>query len=59
MFQKPTDVKEVTRGKFISMMVAAGKTADQAEMQAKVCVGLGSAVKIGRKFVSIKKEKAK
>lgn len=47
---------EVTREEFVEMMMAHGKTREQAEFQATMSVGLGAAVMMGEKMVKIKEE---
>ena len=44
---------EVTEKDFIRMMVATGKTEDEAKAQAGFCKMLGSSVMIGEQMVSI------
>lgn len=45
----------ITREEFVQMFIEAGKTPEQAELQAKVAEGLDSMVVLGDKKVGIKK----
>lgn len=45
---------EVTRDEFVAMLMAEGESRETAEFQAKICVSLGSSVRIGNQMVSIK-----
>lgn len=51
---KATERITVSRAEFIRLMVADGKIKKDAELQAKLCATLGSAVLIGGRMVSIR-----